>query len=104
MSTRFPRLYLFAFLALLLPAFAAHADEREAATARAQSATRVLAEIMQAPDKAIPHDLLQNAHAIAVIPDVVKVGLVFGGRHGEGLVSVKSPDGTWSNPVFVSLT
>lgn len=91
-------------LALLLSALAAHAEERDTAVGRAQNASRVLAEIMQAPDKAIPHDLLQNAHAIAVIPDVLKVGLLFGGRRGEGLVSVKSPDGTWSNPVFVSLT
>lgn len=91
-------------LIALLPALAAHADPLDAAIARAQDASRVLAEIMQAPDKAIPHDLLKNAHAIAVIPDVVKVGLIFGGRHGDGLVAVKSADGTWSNPVFVSLT
>lgn len=104
MCTYVPRLSIWVFLALLLPAFGAHADGREDAVARAQNATRVLSDIMQAPDKAIPHDLLRNAHAIAVIPDVVKVGLVFGGRHGNGVVSVKSPDGTWSNPVFVSLT
>ncbi len=95
---------LIMLLALLLPAFAAHADERETAITRAQTATRVLADIMQAPDKAIPHDLLRDAYAIAVIPNVIKVGLVFGGRHGDGLIAVKSPDGTWSNPVFLSLT
>ncbi len=99
------RLFLTALVLIgLLPALTAHAGAREDAVARAQNASRVLADIMQAPDQAIPHDLLKNAHAIAVIPDVVKVGLVFGGRHGNGVVSVKSPDGTWSNPVFVSLT
>ena len=36
-----------------------------------------------APDKSIPKDLLQNAHAIAVIPDVIKAGFVVGGRHGD---------------------
>ncbi|HET6804918.1 MAG TPA: lipid-binding SYLF domain-containing protein, partial [Frateuria sp.] len=25
-------------------------------------------------------------------------------RRGEGLISVKSPDGTWSNPSFITLT
>jgi len=95
------------FLALLLPALSARsapAGERDAVIARAQTATRVLADIMQAPDKSLPRDLLRNAYAIAVIPDVLKVGFVFGGRHGDGLLSVKSPDGTWSNPVFLSLT
>jgi lipid-binding SYLF domain-containing protein len=89
-------------LALMLPAMAAHAEDPP--LVRAQNAVRVLHEIMQAPDKAIPKDLLQNAKAIAVIPDMVKAGLIFGGRRGEGLISVKSPDGTWSNPSFITLT
>jgi lipid-binding SYLF domain-containing protein len=90
----------------LLPVLALHADQPPQAQAldRASNAVRVLDEIMQAPDQAIPHDLLRNARAIAVIPDVVKAGFVFGGRRGEGLVSIKSPDGTWSNPSFVTLT
>lgn len=90
--------------ALLLPAIAAHADPRDTAITRTQTATRVLSDIMKAPDKAIPRDLLRDAYAIAVIPNVIKVGLVFGGRHGDGLIAVKSPDGSWSNPVYLSLT
>jgi lipid-binding SYLF domain-containing protein len=89
-------------LALLLPAAAVHAEDPP--LVRAQNAVRVLREIMQAPDKAVPQDLLKNAKAIAVIPDMVKAGLIFGGRRGEGLISVKSPDGTWSNPSFITLT
>src|SRR3546814_13230899 len=34
----------------------------------------------------------------------LKVGLVLGGRRGHGLMSVKTPEGVWSNPVFVKLT
>lgn len=92
------------FLIALLSLFAlpAHAGEEE--NQRAANAVRVLKEVMQAPDKAIPKDLLENAHAIAVIPDVIKAGLVVGGRHGKGLITVKSANGTWSNPAFVSLT
>jgi lipid-binding SYLF domain-containing protein len=90
-------------LALLLPAAAVHADDDSPLT-RAQNAVRVLNEIEQAPDKSIPGDLLRDAKAIAVVPDVLKVGFVFGGRRGEGLISVKNPDGTWSNPSFVSLS
>lgn len=101
MSNRIARALIMLF-AMLVPAFGAHASETP--IARAQTATRVLRDIMQAPDKSIPRDLLRDAYAIAVIPNVLKVGFVFGGRHGDGVISVKSPDGTWSNPVFISLT
>ena len=93
---------LFAFALLSFFALPALAGEEE--DLRAANAVRVLKEVMQAPDKAIPKDLLEGAHAIAVIPDVIKAGLVVGGRHGKGLVAVKSADGTWSNPAFLSLT
>ncbi|MEO9079346.1 MAG: lipid-binding SYLF domain-containing protein [Rhodanobacter sp.] len=89
-------------VALLLPAMVVHAEDPP--LVRATNAVRVLSDIMQAPDKAIPRDLLRNARAIAVIPDVLKVGFIFGGRRGEGLISVKSPNGTWSNPSFITMT
>lgn len=85
--------------ATALPARAGEDEEK-----RAENAVRVLKEVMEAPDKAIPKDLLQGAHAIAVVPDVIKAGFVVGGRHGSGLISVKSRDGTWSNPSFISMT
>ena len=91
-----------AFAFLTMTALTAKAGEEE--NKRAENAVRVLKEIMMAPDKSVPKDLLQNAHAIAVIPDVVKAGLVVGGRHGDGLISVKTRDGTWSNPSFIALT
>ncbi|WP_266170341.1 lipid-binding SYLF domain-containing protein [Dyella subtropica] len=93
---------LLAALVLLLPAMSVHAEDPP--LVRAQNSVRVLKEIMEAPDKSIPSDLLKEAHAIAVIPDMIKAGFIFGGRRGEGLISVKSPDGTWSNPSFVTLT
>lgn len=89
--------------AMLLLASAAHAAS-EANLKRAQDATRVLNEIMMAPDKRVPNRLIDEAEAIAVIPDVVKAGLVVGGRHGKGLLSVRSPDRTWSNPSYISIS
>ncbi len=90
--------------AFLVPGMAHAGDERADALKRANDAVTVLAQVQQAPDKAIPQDLLRNAKAIVVVPNVVKAGLVFGGQHGRGLVSVRGADGTWSNPVFLSLT
>ena len=80
----------------------AHAQSEQAA--RARRAVEVLDEIMRMPEQAVPSRLLADAHAIAVIPDVVKASLVVGGRHGRGLVSVRTPDGTWSNPSYITLT
>lgn len=100
-KTRLQRLLL-AGLAMLLPTMAVHAEDPP--LVRATNAVRVLSDIMQAPDKAIPQDLLRNARAIAVIPDMIKAGFIFGGRRGEGLISIKSPDGTWSNPSFITMT
>jgi len=102
MSKISPRRFLLLALIALLPAMAAHAEDPP--LTRASNAVRVLNEIMQAPDKAVPLDLLRDAKAIAVIPDMVKAGFIFGGRRGEGLISVKSPDGTWSNPSFITIT
>ncbi|WP_242163936.1 lipid-binding SYLF domain-containing protein [Lysobacter sp. M15] len=72
--------------------------------ARAQNAIRVMTDIQAIPESAIPDKLLDEAKAIVVVPDTIKAGLVFGGRRGHGLMSVKTPEGTWSNPVFVKLT
>ena len=95
-------LFLLAALALLLAVpFPAAAGAKE--EAKAQDAARVLGEIMRIPETAVPEKMFTDAHAIAVIPDVVKAGLIFGGRGGTGLISVRSPDGTWSNPSFIKL-
>ncbi len=79
-----------------------HAGELE--NARAANAVRVLKQIVQAPDSRIPARLMRDAYAIAVIPDVIKAGLIIGGRHGLGLLSIKTPDDVWSNPVFIGLS
>jgi lipid-binding SYLF domain-containing protein len=89
-------------LLLLLLTGTGSAGERE--DQRAADAARVLDEIMRAPDQAIPSRMLDDAQAIAVIPNVVKASFILGGRSGKGLISVRSADGTWSNPSFVKLT
>lgn len=91
--------------AVLLSAFVSTAAFAAATPAEeAREAVRVLDEIMQAPDRRIPDGLLRNAEAVAVIPDVIKAGLVLGGRHGDGVIALRGRDGTWSNPSFLSLT
>ncbi len=76
----------------------------EAEMQRATNALRVLREVLQAPDHRVPTDMISNAYAVAVIPDVIKAGFVIGGRHGLGLISVKTENGTWSNPSFITMS
>lgn len=99
------RHHLFLISASLLVSFAAapaFAGPQE--DARAQNAVRVLVDMQAIPESAIPDKLLDEARAIVVVPDTIKAGLIIGGRRGHGLMSVKTPEGTWSNPSFVKLT
>ena len=90
--------------ALLLTAASANAVAGADQDEMARNAVRVVNEMQVIPESAIPDKLLDEAHAIAVIPDSIKAGLIIGGRRGHGLLSVKTPEGTWSNPAFIKLT
>ncbi|MEO6031404.1 MAG: lipid-binding SYLF domain-containing protein [Burkholderiaceae bacterium] len=89
---------------LLVFAVAAPAIAGVAEDERARNALRVLSQIQSIPESGIPDILFDEAKAIVVVPDTLKIGLVLGGRRGHGLVSVKTPDGSWSKPSFVKLT
>ena len=92
-------LLLTALLALGLAG--AHAGPRE--DARLATASAVLTETQSIRDQAVPNWLLQRAEGIAILPTVVKVGLMLGGRGGKGVLSVRDAQGHWSNPLFISL-
>jgi len=78
------------------------ADSNE--EAKINDAIEVLEEIMAIPEKGIPPALLNDADGIAIIPGVIKAGLVLGGRHGSGIMVVRDREGRWSNPSFVTIT
>ena len=75
---------------------------REDSVARLQSSVDVLHAIMATPDKGIPEEVLSNAKCILVVPDLIKGGFIFGGKHGRGVASCRTSDG-WSAPAFVSV-
>ncbi|MBS0264794.1 MAG: lipid-binding SYLF domain-containing protein, partial [Planctomycetes bacterium] len=64
----------------------------------------VLNDLVAIPGKQIPHSLLADAAAVAIIPDVTKIGFIAGVRRGHGVVLVRDPDGEWSLPQFLTLT
>jgi lipid-binding SYLF domain-containing protein len=70
---------------------------------RVQAATDILTDLQRIPEQAIPPNLLNSAYAVAVIPNVVKGGFFVGGSYGRGLLMVRHPDGSWSNPSLIRL-
>lgn len=66
-------------------------------------AVEVLAQTLSIPEKGIPPALLGNAEGIAIIPGVIKAGFILGGRYGKGILVVRQKDGSWSNPVFITV-
>ena len=75
---------------------------REDTVDRMQKSVDVLQSIMSAPDKGIPEEVLNGAKCIVVVPNLIKGGFVFGGKHGRGVASCRTPEG-WSAPAFVSV-
>jgi SH3 domain-containing YSC84-like protein 1 len=70
---------------------------------RLDNATTVLHEIMEAPDKGVHEEVLEDAKCVAVVPRMIKAGLVFGGENGRGMATRRT-EKRWSVPTFFSIT
>ncbi len=77
--------------------------DREATNDRLDHAGSVLHEIMAAPDKGIPEEVLEHAKCVAVVPHLLKGGFVFGAENGRGVATCRTADG-WSAPIFFAIT
>jgi lipid-binding SYLF domain-containing protein len=81
----------------------AWAGPREATVDRLDHAGAVLREIMSAPDKGIPEDVLHHAKCIAVVPHLLKGGFIIGAENGRGVATCRTANG-WSAPAFFTIT
>src|SRR5579864_2717531 len=86
----------------MLGTYAYAGSAREDTVARLQSSVDVLHAVMAAPDKGIPEEVLSNAKCILVVPNLIKGGFIFGGKHGRGVATCRTAGG-WSAPAFVSV-
>ncbi|MBI2817058.1 MAG: lipid-binding SYLF domain-containing protein [Acidobacteria bacterium] len=74
---------------------------------RVVRAHEVFQEMMNAPDKGIPTELLERAHCVGIIPGVKKVAIgALGGRHGAGIVTCRKNEGKgpWGPPSTFSVS
>lgn len=84
-------------------AFAGDQKDTDEHSKRMMKATETLKEVVDIPEDGIPKSMLENAAAIVVIPGLIKASFVVGGKHGNGVMSVRNESG-WSHPSFVSMT
>lgn len=71
---------------------------------RLNEATAVLTEVMGAPDRGIPQELLENAHCIVIVPALKSAAFIFGGKYGKGYLSCRNKSGRgWSAPGAVRI-
>src|ERR1700675_310581 len=66
---------------------------------RLGDAADVLTEIMSAPDKVSPQDLLATSECIVVVPGLKKGAFIVGAKYGKGFMSCRKMSGVgWSAP------
>jgi SH3 domain-containing YSC84-like protein 1 len=75
-------------------------DDRKKVNERLQAAAEVLKEVMAAPDKGIPEDLLKKAHCAVIVPGVKKGAFIVGAQYGKGFVTCRRKGG-WSAPAAI---
>jgi lipid-binding SYLF domain-containing protein len=78
------------------------ASGREDSIERLHAAADVIRQIQAAPDHGIPNSVMDSAKCIIVVPNLIKGGFVFGGKHGRGVATCRTATG-WSAPAFVSI-
>ena len=67
-------------------------------------ASRVLQQIMSAPAQGIPLQLLSDAQAVVIVPQMKSGAFVVGIRKGHGVLVVRENNGLWRAPQFVEMT
>lgn len=71
---------------------------------RLGEAASVFSEIMSAPDKGVPRDLLAKAHCVVIVPDLKTAAFMVGGKYGKGYLSCRNTSGPgWSAPATVRI-
>ena len=69
---------------------------------RLEASADMLTEIMSAPDKGIPQDLLEKAQCIVLVPGLKKGAFIIGAKYGKGFMLCRKESGVgWSAPAAI---
>lgn len=80
------------------------AQKKDKAEERIERSIDVIKDLTEDAEGGIPPLFFEKAEGLAIIPNVIKAGLVVGGRHGKGIVMVKDDKGKWTNPGFINIS
>jgi len=62
----------------------------ESVANRLTESSAVLTEIMSAPDRGIPQELLEKSQCVVIVPGLKKAAFIVGGKYGRGFISCRS--------------
>jgi lipid-binding SYLF domain-containing protein len=91
------------FLSLLCVVPLLADSDKDEVTKRIRESATVLSEIMSAPDKGIPDDLLDKAKCVGIVPGLKRAGFIVGAKYGKGIVTCRLPGNRWSAPSTVRI-
>jgi len=67
------------------------------------AATQVLKDFGNMKES-IPAEMLKVTEGIIIVPKLINGGFVLAAKRGKGIAMTKLADGSWSDPVFVTIT
>jgi|SRR5580704_2793381 lipid-binding SYLF domain-containing protein len=80
-----------------------YASDRGDAIKHVRTAGEVFQEIMDTPDKGIPHEILEKARCVGIIPGLKRAGFIVGAKYGKGVMVCRTDAGAWSAPSIVRI-
>src|SRR5215831_4945130 len=90
--------------ALIFAPLVAPAVEKSKTDERLDDSADLFSEIMSAPDKSIPQDLLDKSPCIVIVPGLKKGAFVVGGKYGRGFAICRDASGQgWGPPAAIRI-
>jgi len=78
--------------------------KEESVATRLQTSSDVLTEVMSAPYRGIPQELMEKSQCIVIVPGLKKAAFIVGAKYGRGFISCRSNAGPgWSSPAGVKV-
>ena len=80
------------------------ADREVKVEDRLNASADTLIDMMRASDSGVPHDLLDKAKCVVVVPGMKKAGFIIGAKYGRGFAACrKAGETTWSAPAAIQI-
>jgi SH3 domain-containing YSC84-like protein 1 len=79
------------------------AETKSKVAERLNDAAELFGEIMSAPDKSLPQDLLDKSHCIVLVPGLKKGAFVVGGKYGRGFAICRTEGQGWGPPAAIRI-